>query len=257
MKDITPDDMARMQNDNLSLRARMVLPRLLQEIRERDLTATEKWALGELRGWSYANLASLAAPTIFSRLWSDFNEKTWNDEKKGDLWGMRWPRSEVVIDLILNHPDSEFFDDRTTPQKETMGDITNAAFRSTVKTLQSECGPPGKSWTWGEWRQAAIGHLGRIPGFGREKLAMDGGGNAINASGPGFGPSWRMVVELGPEVKAWGILPGGPSGNPGSRYYDSGVDDWVAGKIYPLLYLRSANESEPGVVARTVLRGGK
>jgi penicillin G amidase len=257
MKEITPDDMRRMQNDNLSLRARMVLPRLLGEINKLDLTAAEKWALDELKGWDFMNLAGRAAPTIFAEFWSDFNEKTWNDEKKGDLWGMRWPRSEVVIDLVLNHPGAEFFDDRTTPQKEALGDIANAAFRSAVRRLQSECGPPGKSWTWGERRQAAIGHLGRIPGFGREKLAMDGGGNAINTSGPGFGPSWRMVVELGPEVKAWGILPGGPSGNPGSRYYDAGIDDWVAGKIYELLFLKTTAEPQPGIAARTVLRGAK
>ncbi|MGD1009619.1 MAG: penicillin acylase family protein [Candidatus Aminicenantales bacterium] len=257
MKDITPEDMLRMQNDNLSLRARMAMSRLLRDIVDRDFTATEKWALEELKAWNCENLAGLAAPTIFSRFWSDFNEKTWNDEKKGDLWGMRWPRSEVVIDLILNHPDSEFFDDRTTPQKETMADIANAAFHSAVKQLQAECGPPGRSWTWGEWRRAGIGHLGRIPGFGRERLAMNGGGNAVNASGPGFGPSWRMVVELGPEVQAWGILPGGPSGNPGSPYYDSGVDDWLAGRAHPLLFLKSAEEAGPDVVAKTSLRGAK
>jgi penicillin amidase len=257
MTDITPEDMLRMQNDDVSLRARMVLPRLLQAIVDRDLSATEKWALGELRTWNDENLAELAAPTIFSQLWTDFNGKTWNDEKKGDLWGMRWPRSEVVIDLVLNHPDSEFFDDRTTPQKESMADIANAAFRSAVKRLEAECGPPGKAWTWGERRRAGIGHLGRFPGFGRERLAMNGGGNAINTSGPDFGPSWRMVVELGPEVRAWGILPGGPSGNPGSPYYDNGVDDWLAGRAHPLLFLKSAEESGPDVVARTSLRGAR
>ena len=257
MRDITPEDMARMQNDALSLRARMVLPRLLREVVERDLDADAKWALDELRGWDFENRTGSAAPTIFAQLWSDFNALTWNDEKKGDLRGMRWPRSEVVIDLVLNHPDSEFFDDRTTPQRETMADIVNAAFRAAVKTLRAQCGPPGKSWTWAEWRKAGIGHLGRMPGFGREKLAMNGGGNALNASGPGFGPSWRMVVELGPEVRAWGILPGGASGSPGSRYYDTGVDDWVAGKIYPLLFLKSADDPQPGVVARTVMRGAR
>ena len=257
MKDITPEDMAGMQNDNLSLRARMVLPCLLRKIRERDLTDTEKWALGELRGWNFENLAGLAAPTIFAELWSDFNQKTWDDKKKGDLWGMRWPRSEVMIDLILNHPDSEFFDDRATSQKQTMGDIANLAFRSAVERLRSECGPPGRLWSWAERRRAGIGHLARIPGLGRERLPMNGGGNAINASGPGFGPSWRMVVELGPVVRAWGVLPGGPSGNPGSRYYDTGVDGWVAGKIHPLLFLNTADDPQPGVVARTVLRGVK
>jgi penicillin amidase len=66
-----------------------------------------------------------------------------------------------------------------------------------------------------------------------------------------------MVVELGPEVRAWGILPGGPSGNPGSPYYDNGVDDWLAGRAHPLLFLKSAEESGPDVVARTSLRGAR
>jgi penicillin amidase len=43
-----------------------------------------------------------------------------------------------------------------------------------------------------------------------------------------------MIVELGPETKAYGIYPGGQSGNPGSAFYDNMVDDWVAGKYYSL-----------------------
>jgi penicillin amidase len=66
-----------------------------------------------------------------------------------------------------------------------------------------------------------------------------------------------MVVELGPEVKAWGIYPGGQSGNPGSKFYDDMVDDWLAGKPDELVFLKSAGEPHPGIVARTTLRGGK
>ena len=66
-----------------------------------------------------------------------------------------------------------------------------------------------------------------------------------------------MVVELGPEVKAWGNYPGGQSGNPGSKFYDDLVDDWAAGKPYELVFLRSAGEADPRVVGRTVMRGGK
>ena len=62
-----------------------------------------------------------------------------------------------------------------------------------------------------------------------------------------------MVVALGPEVEAWGIFPGGETGNPGSPHYDAFVDDWVDGKMYELLYLRSADDVGDRVMATTFL----
>ena len=37
-----------------------------------------------------------------------------------------------------------------------------------------------------------------------------------------------------------GVYPGGQSGNPGSRYYDSMIDTWAAGDYYELIYLPNA-----------------
>jgi penicillin amidase len=45
------------------------------------------------------------------------------------------------------------------------------------------------------------------------------------------GPSWRMVVELGPELRAWGTYPGGQSGNPASRRYTDRLATWTAGQL--------------------------
>ncbi len=43
-----------------------------------------------------------------------------------------------------------------------------------------------------------------------------------------------MIVELTDKTEAYGIYPGGQSGNPGSPYYDTFVDRWVAGKYLPV-----------------------
>ena len=45
-----------------------------------------------------------------------------------------------------------------------------------------------------------------------------------------------MVVELGPEVRAWGTYPGGQSGNPASRWYLDRVPGWMAGQLDTLLF---------------------
>jgi penicillin amidase len=49
-------------------------------------------------------------------------------------------------------------------------------------------------------------------------------------------PSWRMIVELTDGINAYAIYPGGQSGNPGSKYYDAFIDDYIAGRYYKLLF---------------------
>ena len=51
-----------------------------------------------------------------------------------------------------------------------------------------------------------------------------------------------MIVSLTPETEAYGVYPGGQSGNPGSKYYDNFVDTWVQGKYY-LLWVMKASDA--------------
>jgi penicillin amidase len=56
-----------------------------------------------------------------------------------------------------------------------------------------------------------------------------------------------MVVELKDDTEAYGIYPGGQSGNPGSRFYDNFVDDWAAGKYYQLWVMKQTDQQDPRV----------
>ncbi|HRP18739.1 MAG TPA: penicillin acylase family protein, partial [Ginsengibacter sp.] len=49
---------------------------------------------------------------------------------------------------------------------------------------------------------------------------------------------WRMVVQMSPETEAYGVYPGGQSGNPGSRYYDNFVSHWTKGEYYRLWVMK-------------------
>ena len=52
-----------------------------------------------------------------------------------------------------------------------------------------------------------------------------------------------MIVEMGKDsISAYGVYPGGQSGNPGSKYYGTFVDYWVEGKYYPLVFLPNKEE---------------
>jgi len=54
-----------------------------------------------------------------------------------------------------------------------------------------------------------------------------------------------MVVELGPEVRAWGIFPGGQSGNPASPWYQDRVPRWAAGELDSLLFPSAPGQIRP------------
>jgi penicillin amidase len=58
-----------------------------------------------------------------------------------------------------------------------------------------------------------------------------------------------MVVELGEEVSAWSIYPGGQSGHPLSSRYTDRIDKWVAGELDPVLFPRAESDLDR---ARTV-----
>jgi penicillin amidase len=75
-------------------------------------------------------------------------------------------------------------------------------------------------------------HLLGIPAFSEERIAVQGGPATLNPSSVGgHGPSWRMVVELGDSVRAWGTYPGGQSGNPASARYKDRIALWREGRL--------------------------
>jgi penicillin G amidase len=51
------------------------------------------------------------------------------------------------------------------------------------------------------------------------------------------------VVQMGPQVKGYGVFPGGESGNPGSYFYEDMFSTWRDGKLNELLFLRSVSEN--------------
>jgi penicillin amidase len=63
-----------------------------------------------------------------------------------------------------------------------------------------------------------------------------------------------MVVALGPQVRAYGVFPGGQSGNPGSAYYDDMIETWRKGELNELIFLQKADEQHPRVQAVMALR---
>ncbi|WP_026463325.1 penicillin acylase family protein [Adhaeribacter aquaticus] len=250
MQKVSVDSLRQLQNDNFNILGEAVLPVLLSQINLNKLPKNEQQAWHELKNWRYLNNANEIPPTIFDVWWQKLTKAIWHDEfKSGEGLEMRYPSQDRTIQLILQEPQAQWFDNVSTPIKETLPYLVTRTFSETMAELTKLHGPIGKSWEWGRFKNTSIQHIASLPGFGKENIMIGGGPNIINATGERKGPSWRMVVALGPQVKGYGVYPGGQSGNPGSFYYDNMIETWRMGKLNKLVYLQSANEQKENVLA--------
>lgn len=232
MKDITPEDMQQMQTDNYNILAEMARPALLKYINVAALSDSEKTYLETFRNWNLRNDPAEQGPSIFTPWWDNLKYCLYNDEfSKSDL-NLPEVDDETMLRALRKDSTYEFADDITTPQKETFKDIVTMAFKKTAPTLQQA--EKNNMLAWGKFKNSGVRHLLKIPSFSRLHLLSGGGEHVINAYTQYHGPSWRMIVQLTDDTEAYGLYPGGQSGNPGSSYYETFIDKWVEGKYYPL-----------------------
>ncbi|MCC2545976.1 penicillin acylase family protein [Hymenobacter sp. BT175] len=257
MTQATPDSLRHLQNDNLNLNARLMLPRMLALLPADKLNEAQRQAYAELQRWNYVHDAGAIGPSIFDLWYSRLVKALWDDDF-GPKTGveMRYPGRDRTNTLVLQQPASPWIDNRTTPAHETLPDLVLQSFQLATDSLQRKFGALGPDWRWANQKSTDILHLAQLKGFGSLDLDVGGGAGIVNAISERNGPSWRMVVALGPQPKAYGVFPGGQSGNPGSAYYTDMIETWRTGTLDELVFLRSADEKNPHVHAAWELRGG-
>jgi penicillin amidase len=147
---------------------------------------------------------------------------------------------------LLQDPGSLWWDDRRTrDRRERADEVLGASLRAALDTAIARYGDPDQGgWTWGRVWPTDIWHFLQLPSLSALNLAVQGGPETIAPAGRHgtSGASWRMVVELGPELRAWATYPGGQSGNPASAFYANRIPQWVAGDLDPVLFPRTAGD---------------
>lgn len=250
----TVDSLRLLQNDNYSAFAAMTLPVMIRDLEAMELDTTRQSVLNKMRSWNYCFDAGSESATFYNVWWNTLYELIWNDKfDKKDIT-LRWPSRDKTASLLIKEPGSHWFDDKRTPQQETSQLLVQRAFTKAVDSLVKKRGPIGQQWEWGRYRPVAIRHLAGIDAFGTGPFAAGGAAGTVNALSPGFGPSWRMVVALGPQVKGYGSLPGGQSGNPGSYYYDNLLQGWKEGRLQELLFLESDKQLSKNIISTLTIK---
>lgn len=253
MTGATVDSLRNLQNDNYSILAEDVLPTLLGAIDVKSLNTIEQKSFEIVSRWDKYFEKDAIGASIFEIWRKSINTKIWSDKFDDPKVLMRYPSQDKTVELLLRDPNSKWFDNTTTPEKETRDDIIKAAFKFSIDSLFRKYGELGSAWKWGNVKHSHVPHLANIAGFGSKFLDSGGSKGSVNALTESNGPSWRMIVALGKQVKAYGVFPGGQSGNPGSFYYDDMIDTWNAGNLNELVYLKSKDEPSKQIVTKWVL----
>ncbi|MEM6263967.1 MAG: penicillin acylase family protein [Bacteroidota bacterium] len=239
-----------LQQDNYGELAAQVMPMFMAALDTPNLSESEGMAFQELANWNYMYHADSVSPTIFQAWWSDFRSRVWQDNFPD--WTYMWPTAQATIELMRDSAESLLYDLDSTSTIENRDTLIQLAFASSVKRLKEDK-PEGKDWTWSTRKATRVRHLTRVLGpFNRYNIHIGGYKNILNATSERDGPSWRMVVELGDRPKAYGIYPGGQSGNPGSPQYDAFIDDWAKGEYYPLWFMQSSQDTRNTPLARQI-----
>jgi penicillin amidase len=231
---VTPDDMARFQTDPGSPRADAFLPLLLESIAGSTSDSVRR-AAALLAEWPRTYEQDDERAILFEYAMQELAGRTWDEltgQGEGSFRGGM--PGELALLKVLRDSTSPWWDRRDTPAVERRAEIVSGSLTAALgRALREHGEPDAGGWRWSGIRNANILHMLQIPAWSAREVPVQGGPSTLSplSGSGGFGPSWRMVVELGPQITAWGIYPGGQSGNPVSSRYEDRVERWSAGTL--------------------------
>ncbi|EOZ95689.1 Penicillin amidase [Indibacter alkaliphilus LW1] len=242
MDQITLEDMKSLQFDSFHLHAAEALPVMLNLMdveNMQDLDESTAKYLEYLKEWNFNTFPNQEAPTLFQVWWNNLYKSVWTFMERDSL-PITYPNKYQTVRLLREEPESSIFA-MNDNVKKTAVDHVKVAFEKMVEEMKIWEDEKGE-FTWATYKSTSINHLvPNFESFSRKGIYTGGGSGILNATGSRHGASWRYVAEMGDKVKAYGIYPGGQSGNPGSKFYDNFIKIWANGE-YVNFDFRSVND---------------
>jgi acyl-homoserine-lactone acylase len=159
-------------------------------------------------------------------------------------------------DHLLYRPDSPFWDDIRTAQKETRASIVAKSLADAMRYCEEKMGPERKRWQWGLLHTYHFKHdfSEELPFFlfflkddlNRGPFPAGGDCHTLNVAGFTWGksfdvveiPAMRMIVDFSLPDPAFLTTVPGQSGNPFSPHYDDMIKPYfLTGKNHPLPFM--------------------
>lgn len=244
--DLTLEKMKAIQNDHYDMAAARFVPVWLEVVKAANLSDAFAGRVVEALGkWDFIASVDAVQPAIWLRWIDCYREAVWDDEweqwglkKRKGSWGFTGinrsdPIFEVLEYITREHPDSIWFDDKKTPERETRDDIILKSFSSALSSLKTAFGEDIAKYAWGSINILEVPSMLGASEFSRTGGPVPGTAFTVN---PGSdigkvrgGASWRMIVDFGAIEKSAGVYPGGQSGFPEDAHYADLMPLWEKG----------------------------
>ena len=244
---VTPETMRLWQTDPGSERATAFVPWLIGAARAArargHLSPSLDSAASVLEAWDRRYVPDDDHAVLFEATMRQVTARAWDELLAENGRRVATPSSAILLGMMRDSTSAWWDDRRTTDVVEDRDAILSAALEAANDSLVRRYGARSAGgWRWGTVGATRIMHLLGIAAFSEERIAVQGGPATLNPSSTGgHGPSWRMVVELGDSVRAWGTYPGGQSGNPASPRYKDRLPLWREGRLDTLFAPRDTN----------------
>ena len=238
----------RMQVDGRTLLFQKVLP-IIKRYVDPGHDEQSKKAFGIVSRWDGVVGPDSVAASIYNTFLVRFMFQTFVDELGKDLAGEYVSERYISLErfFLLIEENSQFFDDISTPQKETIHDIASRAFRETLKILAAYTGSDDvESWRWGKIHTIRFEHplgksklLARLVNHG--PLPSQGDCETNNRAhfydiAPPFtttlAAGLRLIVVFDPEPKGYLVLITGQNEYFLSDHYTDMIQLWMEGGYF-------------------------
>jgi penicillin amidase len=245
-------DMMRLQNDNVSIPARSIVPLLRDVAVPGTVPDTRLDARGRLLNWTYSIDADSVSAGIYEmfqrRLSANIRNLMVPKQAQAFIGQLSMKR---VIDW-LNAPDGRFGSDGIRGRDELLA----RSLAEAVDELTKKLGPDMSLWRWGQanYHHALIRHplaeiappdlraklnVGPFP-RGGDSYTVSATGNADNQTSGG---SLKIIADTENWDNSVALNNPGQSGDPDSPHYRDLFELWSRGRYFPIFYSRSKVES--------------
>ncbi|MRJ76417.1 penicillin acylase family protein [Aeromicrobium sp. SMF47] len=254
-KGLDVQDMSSIQNDTYSANAARLVPALLKV----DLGSRyHRQGQATLEKWDLKQDADSPGAAYFNSVWRHLLELTFHDELPEAVWpegGERWFN---VVSGLLDKPGSHWWDDVSTPEKESRDQILATAMQDARDELTMIQSRNPSQWRWGTMHKlelvnptlgdSGVGLVDKL--FNRGPYRVGGGGGIVDATSwdatEGYEvtsvPSMRMIVDLADLDRSRWIQLTGSSGHAFHDHYVDQQERWRKGETVPWVFGRQAVE---------------
>ena len=254
---LSPEDFQAIQADVTSLPLQQLQPYLVSLTFDQPLV-TSAWAY--LKTWDGRLAIDSVGAAQLEVTFQHMAKDTFGNKMDADLfeayYGAGYHAAEIhrmALINLLSQPNSEWWDDPATPQKETRDDILKKSYTEAVNDLAQQLGNTPADWGWGRLHTVIFAHpVGSVKPlnllFNVGPLAVPGDTftvdntafNDANGYAAFVSSSARFIMNVADWDQTLAIHTTGQSGQPLSAHYSDMINLWRDVRYLPFYFTRSA-----------------